>query len=461
MLSAKKILRLIPFIGLVCFIQSVQAQINSPFSRYGLGNENYNSQNATSQALGGFTTAYTAAMNGSFGQSVNFNNPASFGSIFMTTLDLGVNLTSTTLKRDNPSGREKSNYLVPNYLVVGVPINKEKKMGMAFGLRPLTQINYSVSEIKTMTSSKDTIYNNYVGAGGLNQAFIGFGKNWEHFGIGLSTGVNFGRKKIQNIKSIQEDTLGTYFYQTLSSTNTVFGGVFLNLGILGEFTLKTVSQPKSIEKTQYTLSYGATWNMDQTLSAKQDVVRSTGDFTSTTESPLDTAYVATNLPGKISIPGSLSGGIAFHKKQLTQRGIYDQWVLGIQLDQAAWKDKYSFYGQKDPLDNSNMLRIGLQFCPNSFEYDNYWSTVTYRAGFFTGKDYINMDGKGLKVSAFTMGMGLPVRKYRSYDYQFTLLNLALQMGQRGSSVNNYKESFIQFSLGYSLSDVWFNKRKYD
>ena len=102
MLSAKKILRLIPFIGLVCFIQSVQAQINSPFSRYGLGNENYNSQNATSQALGGFTTAYTAAMNGSFGQSLNFNNPASYASLYMTTFDLGMNLTSNILRSQSP-----------------------------------------------------------------------------------------------------------------------------------------------------------------------------------------------------------------------------------------------------------------------------------------------------------------------------------------------------------------------
>jgi hypothetical protein len=61
----------------------------------------------------------------------------------------------------------------------------------------------------------------------------------------------------------------------------------------------------------------------------------------------------------------------------------------------------------------------------------------------------------------TFGMGLPIRKYRSYDLQYTLLNLALQVGQRGSGVNDYNENFLQFTLGYSLSDIWFNKRKYD
>jgi hypothetical protein len=46
-----------------------------------------------------------------------------------------------------------------------------------------------------------------------------------------------------------------------------------------------------------------------------------------------------------------------------------------------------------------------------------------------------------------MGLGLPIRKYRSYDYHFTLLNLALQLGQRGGGASNFKENFVQFTVG--------------
>lgn len=461
MLSVKKIIRLIPIICLMGFVQSVNAQINSPFSRYGLGNEIYISQNATSQAMGGFTTAYTTSMNGSFGQSINFNNPASFGTIYMTTFDLGVNFTNTKLKQESTNKQEKSNYLIPNYLVIGVPLSKAKKMGMAFGLRPLTQVNYSINELKLVSSTGDTLYNNYVGSGGLNQVFLGVGKSWKNISVGLSTGINFGRKKIQNIKSLDYNSDSTYLYQTMASTNTVYSGVFLNLGILGETTLKSITHAKTTDKTEYSLSYGATATLDQSMSAKQDVLRTTGIFTSTTETPIDTAYYGKEIPGTIKIPAFITTGIALHKKEMSNRGIYDQWVIGIQYDKSAWKDKYSNYGATEALSNSWMMRVGVQFCPNPYEYENYFSTVTYRAGYYTGKDYINFDNKGLTISAFTLGMGLPVRKYRSYDYQFTVINLALQMGQRGSSVNDFKESFIQFTLGYSLSDVWFNKRKYD
>jgi len=123
----KKILRLTPFIGLFCFIAPSKAQINSPFSRFGVGNEIYNSQNAANQGMGGFTAAYTPNMNGAFGQSINFNNPASYGGIYMTTFDIGMNLTNSNLKRITPAGKEKSTYLIPNYIVVGVPISKAKK----------------------------------------------------------------------------------------------------------------------------------------------------------------------------------------------------------------------------------------------------------------------------------------------------------------------------------------------
>ena len=468
MLSAKKIIRLIPIICLMGFVQTVNAQINSPFSRYGLGNEIYISQNATSQAMGGFTAAYTTSMNGSFGQSINFNNPASFGSIYMTTFDLGVNFTNTKLKQESTNQQEKSNYLTPNYLVIGVPLSKEKKMGMAFGLRPLTQVNYSLNELKLVSSTGDTLYNNYVGSGGLNQVFLGVGKSWKNISVGLTTGVNFGRKNIQNIKSLDYNPDSTYLYQTMASTNTIYSGVFLNLGMLGETTLKSKTKAKTTDKTEYSLSYGATATLDQSMSAKQDRLRTTGLFTSTTESPIDTASYEKEVPGKVKIPALITAGIALHKKEISNRGTYDQWVIGIQLDHAAWRNKYQSYnsdaienGITDKLSNAWMMRLGVQFCPNPYDFENYFSTVTYRAGYYTGKDYINFDNKGLTISAFTIGMGLPIRKYRSYDYQYTVINLALQMGQRGSSVNDFKESFIQFTLGYSLSDVWFNKRKYD
>ncbi|MEI6189068.1 MAG: hypothetical protein WCP61_01485 [Chitinophagia bacterium] len=461
MLFAKKIIRLSAILFLVCFLTPTQAQINSPFSRYGLGNEIFNNQNAASQGMGGFTTAFTPSMNGSYGQSVNFNNPATYGSLYLTTFDLGINFNSFTLKRNNPVGREKSNYLLPDYIAIGVPINKMKKIGMAFGLRPLTQINYSVIEQSYLSTTRDTLLTQYKGDGGLNQLFFGAGKSWKYVSLGFNTGYNFGRKKIEAVKSFNNSTDSNYFYQTLSSTNTMFGGVFFKVGLQSEFPIKTVKHKNPTERTEYSISLGATANFAQNLNGKQDILRTTGIYTDVNSAPIDTASSQADLGGTIKLPATYNAGIAFHKREITTRAIYDQWVVGLEYSSSAWKDNYQFYGQKDLLSNSWMLRLGGQFCPNPNNYESYWSTVVYRLGFFNGKDYANIDNNGLKVSGVTLGMGLPIRKYRSYDYQYTVLNLAMQFGQRGTSVNNFSESYIQFTLGYSLSDIWFNKRKYD
>ena len=458
---AKKILRLTPFIGLFCFIAPLKAQINSPFSRYGVGNEVYNSQNAANQGMGGLTAAYTPNMNGAFGQSINFNNPASYGGIYMTTFDIGLNLTNSILKRTTPAAKEKSTYLIPNYIVVGVPLSKAKKVGFAFGLRPLTQINYSVNDYTFSESIGDSIYTNYKGEGGINQVFVGVGKSWKYLSVGMNTGYNLGRKKIDVVKAVLFNSDSSYFYQSLSSTNTSFGGVFLNLGAQGEFPLSSKTNAVTKDKTEYSLSYGGTYTLDQKLSGKQDIIRSTGTFTSSQETAVDSALFQQDISGKIQLPSSMTAGIALHKKITTVRGTYDQWVVGVELNQSNWKDGYKFYGATDQVRNATMFRAGAQLCPNPFAFESYWSTVTYRFGVFSGNDYININNNGLKVNGLTMGLGLPIRKYRSYDYQFTLLNLALQMGQRGEGQSNFKENFVQFTVGYSLSDVWFNKRKYD
>ena len=82
-------------------------------------------------------------------------------------------------------------------------------------------------------------------------------------------------------------------------------------------------------------------------------------------------------------------------------------------------------------------------------------------GYYTGKDYINADGNGYKVQAYTLGFSFNLRKFRSYDQQFTKINTAIEFGKRGTGVNNVTENFFKFSVGLSLSDIWFIKRKYD
>jgi hypothetical protein len=117
------------------------------------------------------------------------------------------------------------------------------------------------------------------------------------------------------------------------------------------------------------------------------------------------------------------------------------------------------YGQADPsIKDKWELRAGVQLRP--VPKPNYFSNVTYRAGAFFGPDYIHINKK-LPVFGATFGLGLPLRNFSRQSEQYTLINLGFEFIKRGNNSNVLKENLFRLSAGFSLSDVWFIKRKYE
>ncbi|WP_315818711.1 hypothetical protein [Paraflavitalea speifideaquila] len=95
----------INLLGIVClcWLSFAQAQTeNSPYSRYGLGDV-VPGQNILNRGMGGVSAAYYDF------NTVNFINPASYGRLQATTLDLGVEYVNRTLRANNPA-RKFSSY---------------------------------------------------------------------------------------------------------------------------------------------------------------------------------------------------------------------------------------------------------------------------------------------------------------------------------------------------------------
>jgi len=130
----------------------------------------------------------------------------------------------------------------------------------------------------------------------------------------------------------------------------------------------------------------------------------------------------------------------------------------VDLIQTKWND-YRFYNETDEVKDNWEVRVGAQLRPVSSR--NYFSNVSYRIGFFTGPDYININDKKLNQTGVTFGLGLPLANYSRLTGQFTLINLAFEYVKRGNNTNPVKENLFRISVGLNLSDVWFGKRKYD
>ncbi len=447
--------RLCLAILLVFPLLSSRAQQNSPFTRYGLG-EFYSNQHIISRSLGGLTAAYNDGLNNNVGQSINFGNPATYGNLYLVTFDLGLTIDTRTLTSRIPAGKFSTKYFVPSYVSVGIPLNKTKGLGLAFGLKPLSSINYSVDTRENI--GVDSLLTTYEGSGGMNQFFVGLGKKWKNLSLGFNTGYNFGRKEINTRKTFLNDTIS--FYQSKSSTLTSFSGVFLSGGLQYELSLAKRVHAETKTTNDYLLRFGFTGTLSQNMSGLQDISKQTYTTSTNGDIKIDSVSEQKDLKGKINLPSTYAAGITLHKTQTNTQGIFEMWSIGAEYTSTQWS-KYRFYGQPDQLADSWEFKLGIQFCPDPSPTSGYWSNVNYRTGFTLGKDYLNADGNGLKKVGVSLGAGLPVKKWSNYNRQYTYLNTAIQFGKRGSAVNNITESYVQFSLGISLSDLWFIKRKYD
>jgi hypothetical protein len=419
------------------------AQENSPFSRYGLG-DLFQGQNIVNRGLGGLSSTYVD------GQSINFYNPASYSSHRTVTFDVGINIDNRNLKSRSPLKKFSSTNFTPSYVSLGMPLNKKRNLGLAFGIRPISKINYAIIERKRVAGI-DSFATLYEGNGGLYQLFAGVGKRWGGFSIGFNTGYSFGRRESNTRVLPLNDTV--FYYESNSKTTTTFGKSFLNAGL---------QYRADINGKKSALTFGLTTSLNQSLDARQDVLRETYSFTSgRADTSRITVTESLNKRGKIDIPSTYTAGVSYTTTIADRFGNrIEKGMIGLEYESAKWS-KFRFYDMPEKLTDSWQFRLGGQFTPNPLGITSYWDRVTFRAGLYTGVDYVNADGNELKVNGVTFGAGLPVRKWRSFDNQFTIINTAIEVGKRGSKQNNITENYFKLSLGLALSDVWFIKRRYD
>ena len=453
---------------LILFISAlspVLSQDNSPYSRYGIG-DLVPSTPISNRGMGGISAGYTDYL------SINFSNPASYSSFQAVLeqkskklisgraiLDFGLNFENRTLSEPKPSTAEKftaSNALF-SYIQVGVPL--KNNWGLSFGLRPISRISYNIiSNVRLKDPQTglpiDSASTSYTGNGGAYLASVGTGftvfeksranGNVEKLSVGFNAGYYFGIKDYSSRRSFINDTVN--YYQANYETKINYGSMFFNAGVQYRVPLKN----------KIILTVGAYGNWGQKISATQDKLRETFLFDANAGYlRLDSISDSRNVKGKINIPSSYTIGFVAQKYVVpTKEG---GWLVGIDFSQQNWS-QYRVYGQKDSLRNNWNVKIGGQF--NPIPKRNYFSNVTYRVGLFFGPDYVQVKEKLMQVGA-SFGLGLPVAISRQAPNQITLVNLAFEYGKRGNNDNLLKENTFRFSLGFSLSDFWFIKRKYD
>ncbi len=438
-------------LSLSLVFNSLHAQENSPYSRYGLGDLLPN-QSILNRGMGGISAGYVDYdkrydLKGIYpkSQNVNFANPASYSKLRITSFNLGFEIDSRTLRSPAQADKFTASSAIISYLQLGVPLSRKRQIGLNLGLRPLSRINYKIftTEKHIYTdpqSPPDSIANIFQGTGGTYEAFAGVGKAFKNLSVGVNVGYFFGTKDYSTRKTILNDTV--LFYKSNYETKSHFGGFLVNAGV--QYTAQL--DKKTI------LVIGAYGNLRQTFNGGQDVVRETFSYDAAgATTAIDTVEAKKDVPGKIEYPSNIGVGFTLERQ--------DKWLVGVDFATTSWAD-YTFFGSKDLVRNSWTLRVGGQFTPDATNPKGYWNHVTYRAGFNFGPDYVKVDANNLNQFGLSLGAGLPVRK-NPYTNQFTFINLGFEYGKRGNNTNLLRENMFRITVGFTLSDLWFIKKKYN
>ena len=440
----------------------VFAQDNSPYSRYGVG-DLVPPTSIIGRGLGGLSAGYTDYL------SINFNNPASYStfqgskelkskklSSGRAILDIGINFEGRKLTEPATSKTFTASNALFSYVQVGVPL--KPNWGLSFGLRPISRISYKMFRTERLIDSRtglpiDSALTRFEGDGGSYLASVGTGfsvfKKVKHgmeekLSVGINGGYLFGKKNYSTKRTLINDTVE--YAQANYQTQTNFGNLNFNAGVQYRLPLNK----------KIVLTLGAYGSWGQKLNATQDILRETFQFNATLgELRLDSVSDKKDIKGKIELPASFTLGFVLQKYPVPNKE--GGWLIGLDFSQQNW-DNYRFYGQKDSVRNKWEIKAGAQINPKPNR--NYLSQVAYRFGLFTGPDYIKV---GSKLSQFggSFGLGLPMAISRQAPNQVSIINLAFEYIKRGNNDNLLKENMFRVSLGLSLSDIWFVKRKYE
>jgi hypothetical protein len=442
------------------------AQDNSPYSRYGLGDLVPNT-NINTRAMGGISAGYTDRF------SINYNNPASYGSFQAerqqtsnklnagrAILDVGINLESRTLREPNNVNKFTASNAIFSHVQVGVPLRQN--WGLSFGLRPINRISYKLARFDRLTDPNtgqpiDSALTTNEGDGGtyLVSGGTGFLINLDKakmntLSLGINGGYLFGKKDISNRVALINDSLS--YNAGNFQTRSTYGNFHINAGL--QYTKYFKRIPGQHE---FLLTLGAFGNLKHDLNGRQDIVRETYVYDPTTGyNRLDSVTETRDVKGVVTYPSQFTAGFMLEQRSIKKVS----WSVGVDVVRQNW-DEFIFFGEKDPtLRSRTEIRVGGQIRP--IPRGNYFSFVAYRIGFFMGNDYLQVQQEKIPVFGTSLGLELPIRNFsRQQIYEVSKINLAFEFIRRGNNNNLLKENMFRLSAGFSLSDFWFIKRKFD
>jgi hypothetical protein len=443
-----KYTRLFITVILATIVYQVSAQstatTSSPYSQFGLG-ELVPQALTQNIGMGELTTATNQ-----FGGYLNINpaNPASYGAIGLTTVDIGLYGQRLILSQNGQPNQSNGNFRL-SHVAFAFPITR--RSALSFGMLPYSQMGYNYKQTRnnfgtglpTDTNQVNYLYN---GDGGLTKAYIGYGFGiGRHFLIGGNVSYIFG--KLHQYAATEIPNLPGTLDSKIENTYAI-GGVNYDYGAQYTIDLNTTNH--------IILGYSGSSSNDINSQYSNLVYQYNYDSNGNQNTPLDTLSNTKNPKNKIKLPLMNHFGLTYMQD--------NKFLIGGQYSTGKWS-QLTIGGVNQGLQDSKTFNIGGQITPKWDALNNYWATVSYQLGFIYNQTYVNVNDPpnnnttNIKNYAITFGMGLPLHPSPT-GLSFYRINFAAEVGREGTLQNNLvRETYVNFHLSFTLNDRWFMQYK--
>ena len=413
------IIKAVWVISLLCLpLIPVKAQtgVNSPYSRYGLGQLSDQSSGIT-KAMGGIGAGFR------YPNTVNVKNPASYSSVDTLTFiaDLGFALQNGNFNENGVSVNAHNAYI--DHLNMQFRILP--KVGMTVGFMPFSNVGYGFSKTEPVRRDEDGEITSKItnsGTGSVRQFLAGLGwrpTNW------LSIGANASYLS-GDITHIISNTYSSTEVQSRQKTYYAEMSAFkYDLGIQG-----------TISKGDRSLVLGATFAPAQNLKSET--------YVTDVHSVSDT----TDIADAFSMPALMSAGFTYG---------WSKGMIGADVSYQTWSSA-RFFGEKYGSDRIS-ANVGFMHKPDETNR-NLFKRTGYQVGAKFSQSYFNIGGaKGPMEFGVSAGFSMPFNTaYNSMSY----LNVSgeyvrVQPMAKGMITENY----VRINIAVTFMERWFMKLMVD
>ncbi|MNK09806.1 hypothetical protein D3C87_277850 [compost metagenome] len=440
---------------ILCFAVTAQTSSSSPFSITGIGEEG----GLPEAQYGGLGNISSIVFDSTL---INTYNPASYSSISFGQPLFSVGISTRFSTYSNSLGSFDGKTTGISNFTMAIPFGK--RFGIGLGLKPFTRKGYSLSQRSYVYDDSTTYL--YNGSGTTNMLFVGVSysiikTDRTVLSVGANLGYLFGSVTNQRSSYFDSDNFSGAVEQKtfrLKSLHYSFGANyqrFLDYDKRKQLFLSAVYTPQ-ISINSF-LDYGLYYAVDVNNEL----------------SYVDTVSYTDKNKGKIIFPSKQTFGAGYtFVPDNSDRPDRMKYQLGVfaEVNLMQWKnysEQFDNHVADAAFENTYLTKLGAQFIPNidmtkKAKGIKYFSKVRYRIGGQYGTLQNTINGRQLKTTMVSAGLGFPFLSQKTNSS----LNISFQYGTTGTgNASDLKEQFYSINFGIIIApssyERWFKKYKLD